>query len=54
LPDEFHLLQPRLLGETFCPPDYPADRDLRLSCFVWQEGVNPFIVEPDLGSEQET
>ncbi len=26
LPDEFHLLQPRLLGETFCPPDYPADQ----------------------------
>lgn len=25
LPDEFHLLQPRLLGDTFRPPNYPAD-----------------------------
>lgn len=26
LPDEFHLLQPRLLDETFCPPAYAADQ----------------------------
>ena len=25
LPDEFHLWQPRLLDETFCPPTYPLD-----------------------------
>jgi Uma2 family endonuclease len=25
LPDEFHLWQPRLLDETFCPPAYPID-----------------------------
>jgi Uma2 family endonuclease len=25
LPDEFHLWQPRLLDETFCPPTYPID-----------------------------
>ncbi len=25
LPDEFHLLQPRLLAETFLPPDYPSE-----------------------------
>lgn len=24
LPDEFHLFQPQLLRETFCPPNYPA------------------------------
>lgn len=26
LPDEFHLLQPQLLRETFRPPDYSADQ----------------------------
>ncbi|MDM9379625.1 Uma2 family endonuclease [Chlorogloeopsis sp. ULAP01] len=26
LPDEFHDLQPQLLRETFCPPDYPPDQ----------------------------
>jgi Uma2 family endonuclease len=26
LPDQFHLLQPRLLDETFCPPNYPSDQ----------------------------
>ena len=26
LPDQFHILQPRLLDETFCPPNYPSDR----------------------------
>ena len=26
LPDEFHLLQPRLLTETFSPPNYPPDQ----------------------------
>ncbi len=26
LPDQFHLLQPRLLDETFVPPNYPADQ----------------------------
>ncbi|MEO0456128.1 MAG: Uma2 family endonuclease [Cyanobacteria bacterium P01_A01_bin.114] len=26
LPDEFHLLQPRLLSETFRPSTYPSDR----------------------------
>ena len=26
LPDEFHLLQPQLLRETFLPPVYPADQ----------------------------
>jgi len=25
LPDQFHLLQPRLLDESFCPPNYPSD-----------------------------
>ncbi|MDS3861538.1 Uma2 family endonuclease [Thermosynechococcaceae cyanobacterium BACA0444] len=25
LPDEFHLLQPELLRQTFCPPTYEAD-----------------------------
>lgn len=25
LPDEFHLFQPQLLHETFCPPNYPAE-----------------------------
>ncbi|RCJ28770.1 hypothetical protein A6769_36380 [Nostoc punctiforme NIES-2108] len=25
LPDEFHLFQPQLLRETFCPPNYPAE-----------------------------
>ncbi|MCY7272615.1 MAG: Uma2 family endonuclease, partial [Phormidesmis sp. CAN_BIN44] len=25
LPDEFHLLQPRLLEETFLPPDYLSE-----------------------------
>jgi Uma2 family endonuclease len=28
LPDEFHILQPRLLSDTFCPPNYPADQVL--------------------------
>jgi Uma2 family endonuclease len=26
LPDQFHLWQPRLLEETFSPPDYPLDQ----------------------------
>jgi len=26
LPDEFHLLQPRLLTDTFSPPNYPPDQ----------------------------
>jgi Uma2 family endonuclease len=26
LPDQFHLLQPRLLDETFRPPNYPSDQ----------------------------
>jgi Uma2 family endonuclease len=26
LPDQFHLLQPRLLDETFHPPTYPSDQ----------------------------
>jgi Uma2 family endonuclease len=26
LPDEFHLLQPRLLTDTFLPPNYPPDQ----------------------------
>jgi Uma2 family endonuclease len=26
VPDQFHLLQPRLLDETFVPPSYPADQ----------------------------
>jgi Uma2 family endonuclease len=26
LPDEFHLLQPRLLTDTFSPPNYPSDQ----------------------------
>ncbi|MEA5549810.1 Uma2 family endonuclease [Anabaena cylindrica UHCC 0172] len=26
LPDEFHILQPRLLTDTFSPPDYPVDQ----------------------------
>lgn len=26
LSDEFHIFQPRLLGETFCPPVYPCDQ----------------------------
>lgn len=26
LPDEFHLLQPQLLRETFVPPDYPTEQ----------------------------
>jgi Uma2 family endonuclease len=25
VPDQFHLWQPRLLDETFCPPTYPPD-----------------------------
>jgi len=25
LPDEFHIFQPQLLGETFCPPSYPLE-----------------------------
>ena len=25
LPDEFHLLQPRLLAETFLPPEYLSE-----------------------------
>ncbi|MEH2328018.1 Uma2 family endonuclease [Nostoc sp.] len=28
LPDEFHILQPRLLGDTFSPPKYPLDQVL--------------------------
>ena len=81
LPDEFHLLQPQLLRETFCPSKFPenqvfiatdlnlyydvhhplwykrpdwfavvdvprlyAQKELRLSYVVWQEGVNPFVV----------
>ncbi|MHC5732404.1 MAG: hypothetical protein ACYTXY_51775, partial [Nostoc sp.] len=28
LPDEFHILQPRLLGDTFSPPTYLADQVL--------------------------
>jgi Uma2 family endonuclease len=26
VPDEFHLFQPRLLQETFCPPNYPVEQ----------------------------
>ena len=26
LPDEYHLWQSRLLGDTFCPPNYPEER----------------------------
>lgn len=26
LPDEFHDLQPQLLSQTFCPPQYPASQ----------------------------
>jgi Uma2 family endonuclease len=26
LPDQFHILQPRLLDETFQPPNYPSER----------------------------
>jgi Uma2 family endonuclease len=26
LPDQFHLFQPQLLAETFCPPNYPSDQ----------------------------
>jgi Uma2 family endonuclease len=26
LPDQFHLLQPQLLTDTFCPPNYPSDQ----------------------------
>jgi Uma2 family endonuclease len=26
VPDQFHLWQPRLLDETFCPPTYPPDQ----------------------------
>jgi Uma2 family endonuclease len=26
LPDEFHVWQARLLSDTFCPPNYPANR----------------------------
>ncbi len=28
LPDQFHILQPNLLEETFCPPDYPIEQIL--------------------------
>jgi Uma2 family endonuclease len=28
LPDQFHLLQPRILDETFRPPNYPSDQIL--------------------------
>ncbi len=28
LPDEFHIFQPRLLGDTFSPPNYPEDQVL--------------------------
>jgi hypothetical protein len=28
LPDQFHLLQPRLLDETFRPANYPSDQIL--------------------------
>jgi len=31
LPDQFHLLQPRLLDETFCPPHYPPNQVLTAS-----------------------
>jgi Uma2 family endonuclease len=31
LPDQFHLLQPRLLDDTFCPPNYPSDRIYKAS-----------------------
>ena len=31
LPDQFHIFQPRLLDETFCPPPYPADQVLTAS-----------------------
>lgn len=31
LPDQFHLLQPRLLDETFCPPDYAIEQILTAS-----------------------
>ncbi|MEN9239670.1 MAG: Uma2 family endonuclease [Thermostichales cyanobacterium SZTDM-1c_bins_54] len=26
VPDEFHLMQPELLRQTFCPPNYPAEQ----------------------------
>ncbi|MBK1987335.1 Uma2 family endonuclease [Sphaerospermopsis aphanizomenoides BCCUSP55] len=26
LPDEFHILQPQLLRETFCPPNFPENQ----------------------------
>jgi hypothetical protein len=26
LPDQFHLLEPQLLAETFRPPIYPSDQ----------------------------
>ncbi len=26
LPDEFHIFQPRLLGDTFATPNYPPDQ----------------------------
>jgi len=28
LPDEFHIIQPRLLSDTFSPPNYPEDQVL--------------------------
>ncbi len=40
LPDEFHLLQPELLRQTFCPPTYEPDAvftgsDLNLYCDLY-------------------
>ncbi|RCJ18307.1 hypothetical protein A6770_06975 [Nostoc minutum NIES-26] len=31
LPDQFHILQPRLLDETFCPPNYPSGLSLDIA-----------------------
>jgi Uma2 family endonuclease len=43
LPDEFHLLQPRLLTDTFLPPNYPPDQVFVASDLnLYYDTRNPF------------
>ncbi len=43
VPDQFHILQPQLLTETFVPPDYPPGRILAASDLnIYYDRYNPF------------
>ncbi|MCP4109646.1 MAG: Uma2 family endonuclease [Desulfobacteraceae bacterium] len=43
VPDQFHILQPQLLTETFVPPDYPPGRILTASDLnIYYDRHNPF------------